>query len=155
LYGPLIIVEIMMEASWNSTIAALGAAAGELAAAQAGEAQPRLMLQALGRELHELVTQTVKNTPRATARALLLTAERAVKVAEMAAGLHGNGDQHLRGVATGAIQLAQTLASSAHSQAAALLPQIADEELRANFAQEFAAHAKQAEALAAQLEPTA
>jgi hypothetical protein len=145
----------MMETSWNSTIAALSAAAGELATVQAGEAQPRLMLQALGRELHELVTQTAKDSPRANARALLLTAERAVKVAEIAAGLHENGDQHLRGVAAGAIQLAQTLTSSAHSQAAALLPQIADAELRANFAQEFAAHARQAEALAAQLGPRA
>jgi hypothetical protein len=49
--------------------------------------------------------------------------------------------------------MAQALATSAQARATALLPQLADQELRDNFAHEFAAHASQTEALAARLGP--
>jgi hypothetical protein len=101
------------------------------------------MLQALGRELRELAAQPEAVSPRAAARALLLVAERAAKVAETAAGLREGGDERLRAAAASAIRLAQTLAVGAQTRVAPLLPQLADEELRSNFEQEFAAHTRQ------------
>jgi hypothetical protein len=84
-----------------------------------------------------------------------LAAERAAKVAEAAAGLRETGGQRLLAAATSAIQLAQSLATVAQERATSLLPQLVDQELRDNFTQEFAAHARQTEALAAQLGPAA
>jgi glutamate formiminotransferase len=148
-------VEEAMEPGWKLTIEALGAAAGALAATESGEARARLMLQALGHELRELAAQPEEGGPRPAARTLLLVAERAAKVAEMAAGLRESGDEGLRAAAAGAIHLAQALAEGAQARAAALLPQLVDQELRENFEQEFAAHARQADELAARLGPAA
>jgi hypothetical protein len=144
-----------MNSDWNQTIAALGTTAGQLAESAPGKARTTLMLQALGRELRELAEQPTQASPRTTARTLLLAAERAAKVAEAAAGLCAAGDQRLLAGATSAIKLAQVLAAGAQEHAAALLPQLADQELRDNFAQEFAAHARQTEAMANQVEPAA
>jgi glutamate formiminotransferase len=144
-----------MDSGWNQTIAALGGAAGQLAESAPGEARARLMLQALGRELRELAAQPAQASPRATTRALLLAAERAAKVAEAAAGLRDTGDQQLLAAAARALTQAQALAAGAQERAASLLPQLADQELRDNFAHEFAAHARQTETLAAQSGPAA
>jgi hypothetical protein len=138
-----------MESDWKQTIAALGTAAGQLADSAPSEARSRLMLQALGRELRELAAQPTQASPRVTARALLLVAERAAKIAEAAVGLRDTSDQRLLTAATSAIQLAQVLAAGAQERAISLLPQLADQELRDNFAHEFAAHTKQTETLAA------
>jgi hypothetical protein len=89
------------------------------------------------------------------ARARLLAAERAAKVAEAATGLRDAGDIDLHAAATSTIQLAQALAASAQARATALLPQLADQELRDHFAQEFAAHARQTQALAGQVRAAA
>jgi glutamate formiminotransferase len=145
--------EETMEPSWKLTIEALGAAAGELAATERGEARARLMLRALGRELRVLAAQQGKDSPRAAARALLLAAERATKVAQAAAGLRESDDESLRAAAAGAIYLAQALAAGAQARATPLLPQLTDDELRDNFEHEFAAHARQVEELAAQSGP--
>jgi hypothetical protein len=142
--------EETMESDWKQTIAALGTAAGQLAEAAPSEARSRLMLQALGRELRELAAQPTQASPRATARTLLLAAERAAKVAEAAVGLRETGDQQILTAAKSAIQLAQALAAGAQERATSLLPQLADQELRDNFAHEFAAHAGQTETLAAE-----
>jgi glutamate formiminotransferase len=145
--------ERAMESDLQQTIAALGSAAGQLAESVPGEARSVLMLQALGRELRELAAQPAQASPRAIARAMLLAAERAAKVAEVAAGLDETSDQQIQTAATSAIQMAQALAADAQARATALLPQLADQELRDNFAHEFAAHARQTEALAARLGP--
>ena len=138
-----------METSWKLMIEALGAAAGELADAGAGESQARTMLQALGRELLALARQQADAADgRAAARALLLVAERAAKVAELATGLSDSG-----GETANAARLAHVIALGAQARATPLLPQLADEELRANFAQEFAAHARQTAEFVARLEP--
>jgi hypothetical protein len=113
------------------------------------------MLQALGRELREIAAQPAQASPRATTRALLLAAERAAKVAEAVAGLLETGDQPHLAAARSILQLAQALAAGSEQRAAPLLPQLGDQELRDNFAYEFAAHARQTEALAAQLGPAA
>ena len=47
--------------------------------------------------------------------------------------------------------LAEAVAAGAQVRAAALLPQLTDEELRANFTREFAAHAQHAGELVARL----
>jgi glutamate formiminotransferase / 5-formyltetrahydrofolate cyclo-ligase len=141
-----------MDTSWKLTIEALGRAAGELADAEMGAAPARLMLGALGRELLVLAERPAQmDSPRMAARALLLAAERAAKVAESATRLSEAGDEGFRAAAAGAIHLAAALAAGAWARAAVLLPQIGDEELRANFAQEFAAHARQAEGFVARL----
>ena len=137
-----------MDSDWKQMIAALGAAAAELAKAASGEARASLMLRALGRELQELAAHPREATPRATARTLLLAAERAAKVAEAAAALHQASDERLLAAATNAMQLAQTLAAGAQARAASLLPQLADQELRDNFAHAFAMHAQQTESIA-------
>jgi hypothetical protein len=113
------------------------------------------MLQALGRELRELAALPKNDSPRITARTLLLVAERAAKVAEAAVGLREGGDEHLRATSASTIHLAQALAAGAQARATPLLLRLPDEELRANFAQEFAAHIGQIEALVAGLEPAA
>ncbi|HET9223200.1 MAG TPA: glutamate formimidoyltransferase [Roseiflexaceae bacterium] len=145
--------ERAMESDLQQTIAALGDAAGQLAESVPGAARSGLMLQALGRELRELAAQPAQASPRAIARAMLLAAERAAKVAEVAAGLRETGDQQIQTAATSAIQMAQALAVNAQARATALLPQLADQELRDNFAHEFAAHTSQTEALAARSGP--
>lgn len=144
-----------MQSGWKLTIEALGAVAGDLAEIASGEGLVRLMLQALGRELRELAAIPKSDSPRITARTLLLVAERAAKVAEAATGLHEVGDEQLRAASAGAIHLAQALAAGAQARATPLLPHLLDDELRANFAQAFAAHTGQIEALAAGLGPTA
>ena len=144
-----------MESDWNQAITALGTAAGQLADSAPGEGRAALMLQALGRELRELAAQPTQASPRATARALLLAAERAAKVAEAATGLRETADQRLLTAATSAIQLAQALAADVQERATSLLPQLVDQELQDNFAHEFAAHTRQTEALAARLRPAA
>jgi len=142
-------MEDQMETSWKLMIEALGAAACELADAGAGDSQARTMLQALGRELLALAGQQADAAGgRAAARALLLVAERAAKVAELTTGLSDSG-----GEAASAARLAQVTALSAQARSTSLLPQLPDEELRANFAQEFAAHARQAAEFVARLEP--
>jgi hypothetical protein len=140
--------------SWALTTRALGAAACELA--EKGAGRWALMLTALGRELMALAEQPdAADSPRAAARALLLVAERAVKVAETVASQSAEGGERFGAVATSAAQLAQVLAAGAQARSAALLPRIADEELRANFATEFAAHARQAGEFAGRLGSTA
>jgi glutamate formiminotransferase len=135
--------------SWTLTTRALGAAACEMAEARMGEPREGLMLAALGRELLALAEQPdAADSPRAAARALLLVAERSVKVAEIAAG-HGAAGDLGRASASTMAQLAHALAAGAQARSAALLPQIADEELRANFSREFAAHVEQAGELVA------
>jgi glutamate formiminotransferase len=154
--GPWSVVDSKQEAvesGWRLTIEAFSAAAGELAQTASGEGRTHLMLQALGRELRELAALPQDGSSRATARALLLVAERAAKVAEAAAGLYEAGDEHLRAASAGAIHLARALAAGAQARATPLLSQLPDQELRANFAREFAAHMSQTEALAAELEP--
>ncbi|HEY3231101.1 MAG TPA: hypothetical protein VGJ87_17875, partial [Roseiflexaceae bacterium] len=142
-------MEDQMETSWKLMIEALGASAGELAAAGAGESQARTMLQALGRELLALAGQQADAAgARAAARALLLVAERAAKVAEIATGLSDSG-----GEAASAARLAQVIALGAQARATPLLPQLPDQELRANFAREFAAHARQSAEFVARVEP--
>jgi glutamate formiminotransferase len=144
--------EESMDTSWKLTIEALGRAAGELAETNVGAAPARLMLGALGRELLVLAERPPQaDNPRMMARALLLAAERAAKVAESAAGLSEAGDEGFRAAAAGAIHLAGALAAGAWARAAVLLPQIGDEELRANFAQEFAAPARQIGELAGRI----
>ncbi|HEX9370831.1 MAG TPA: hypothetical protein VF897_07480, partial [Roseiflexaceae bacterium] len=64
------------------------------------------------------------------------------------AGLSDSG-----GEAASAARLGQVIALGAQARATSLLPQLPDEELRANFAQEFAAHARQAAEFVARLEP--
>jgi hypothetical protein len=141
-----------MTTSWKLTVEALGRAASELVAAEVGEANMRLMLGALGHELLALAEQPAPaDSPRATARTLLLVAERAAKVADVAASLGAAGDTGPRAAAASAVYLAAALAIGAQAQAAPLLPLLADAELRANFAQEFAAHAGQIEAVVGQI----
>ena len=141
-----------METSWKLTIEALGRAADELAQAEVDQPQLRLMLGALSHELLVLAAQPVPaDNPRMGARALLLVAERAAKIAECAVGLSTSGDKGFRAAAISTIHLAAALAAGAEARGALLLPQIADEELRANFAQEFAAHARQAASLVEQI----
>jgi hypothetical protein len=139
-----------MESGWKQTIEALCTAAIQLAETTPGEARAGLMLQALGRELRELAAHPASASPRATARTLLLIAERSAKVAESAAGLRETSDQRLLAAATSAIQQAQALAAGAQERATSLLLQLADQELRDNFAHEFDAHAKQTGAIASQ-----
>jgi glutamate formiminotransferase len=147
-----VVMENQMETSWKLTIEALGRAAGELAEAELGEAHMRLMLGALGRELLMLAERPMPaDNPRAAARALLLVAERAAKVADSVLGLSAAGDEGFRATATSAVHLAAALAAGARARAVLLLPQLGDEDLRANFAQEFAAHARQAEGSVAQI----
>ncbi len=141
-----------MTTSWKLTVKALGRAAGEIVAAEAGDANRRLMLGALGHELLALAEQPVPAaSPRATARTLLLVAERAAKVADVAASLGAAGDASPRAAAASAVYLAAALAVGAQAQAVPLLSLLADAELRANFAQEFAAHAGQIEAVVGQI----
>src|SRR5262249_5555341 len=109
--------EEIMEPSRKLTIEALGATASELAVADLGDARARLMLQALGRELRELAAQPGADSPRSAARALLLAAERAAKVAEIAAGMREAGDERVRAATTSAIKLAQALAAGAQARA--------------------------------------
>ena len=139
-----------MQTSWNLMVEALGAAACELAAAGVGEDRPRLMLHALGRELTALAKGPYDETsPRAAARALLLGAERAAKVSEALASMRGDGATGFHGAATGALHLAYTVATGAQLRAQALLPQLPDEELRANFEREFDSHARRTRELLA------
>ena len=147
--------EEAMGSGWKLTIEALSASAGDLAEIASGEGRASLMLQALGRELRELAALPKNDSPRMTARALLLVAERAAKVAEAAVGLREAGDEHLRAASAGAIHLAQALAAGAQARATPLLPQLPDEELRANFVQAFAAHTGEIDALAAELRSAA
>ncbi|MFL5801176.1 MAG: glutamate formimidoyltransferase [Roseiflexaceae bacterium] len=147
-----LMMENQMDTSWKLTIEALGRAAGELAAAGVGAVPARLMLGALGRELLVLAGRPAQaDNPRMMARALLLAAERAAKVAESATGLSEAGDEGFRAAAASAIHLAAALAAGTWARAAVLLPQISDEELRANFAQEFAAPARQIGELAGRI----
>jgi len=142
-------MEDQMETSWKLMIEALGAAACELADAGAGDSQARTMLQALGRELLALAGQQADAAgARAAARALLLVAERAAKVAELTTGLSDSG-----GAAASAARLAHVIALGAQARSTPLLPQLPDDELRANFAREFAAHARQTAEFVARLEP--
>ena len=82
---------------------------------------------------------------------MLLLAERAVKVAEIAAALDAALGDGETSTPLEACVLAEAVAAGARARAAALLPHLGDEELRANFAREFAAHARQAGELAARL----
>ncbi len=144
-----------MDTSWELTIKALGQAAGELAQAEAGEASRRLMLGALGHELRILAEQSAADSPRAIARTLLLIAERAAKVADSAASLGVEGNTGQRAAVVSTVYLAAALAAGALAQAAPLLPQLADAELRDNFSQEFAAHTRQIRAIIEQITATA
>jgi glutamate formiminotransferase len=132
--------------SWTLSIQALGLAACELAEGQ--QTRSQLMLAALGRELLALAERPAGEHPRSAARLLLLLAERAVKVAEIAVELGSAGDWRQRSIPDETCLLAQAVAVGAQARGAALLPELGDEELRANFTREFAAHAHQAAALA-------
>ena len=137
-----------MESSWKLTVQALGTAAGELA--DTGQGQAQSMLAALGGELVALAAPAAADGTRGAARALLLTAERAAKVAAMLPGVVAGGDARLRAAAASAAHLAHASALGARARAEPLLAQLPDGELRANFEAEFAAHAQQAAELAAQ-----
>jgi formiminotetrahydrofolate cyclodeaminase len=116
-------------------------------AARAGGAA---RLAALGRELLALAGRPPAGSgPRAAARRLLLIAERAAKVPEVLASMTEGGDAHFKAGAAGATFLAHTVAESARFRAHALLPQLADDELRANFEHEFDAHVRQIKELIA------
>jgi glutamate formiminotransferase len=135
--------------SWVHSVRALATAACELAATE--RSRPQLMLAALGRELLTLAERPAAPQPRAAARLLLLLAERAVKVAEVAAALDAAPGGGASSTPLEACVLAEAVAAGAQARAAALLPHIGDDELRSNFAREFAAHARQASDLASRL----
>ena len=138
-----------MQTSWNLMVEALGAAACELADTGAGEDQPRLILRALGRELAALASSHGETSARAAARALLLGAERAAKVSEALAGMREDGAAGFRSAAAGATHLAYVVATGAQLRAQALLSQLPDEELRANFEREFDSHVRRTRELIA------
>jgi hypothetical protein len=145
-----------MDTSWKLTVDALGTAACELADDGAGAAPPQIMLHALGRELLALAGRDQDGaSARVAARTLLLVAERAVKVSELAVSIGTAGDAPLSPALAGAVHLAQAVATSARLRAQPLLAQLPDEELRANFEQEFASHARQAGELVEKARPTA
>lgn len=134
--------------SWNLTVEALGTAACELAGPDTSASRQALMLRALGRELLALAGQGAgAASARAAARALLLVAERAVKVAELLPGMaEADAPRPVEEIA-GTAYLAHAAATGARLRAMPLMPQLVDEELRANFEREFDSHARQAEEL--------
>lgn len=138
-----------MEPSWPQMIRSLGAAAGELADAQSGDERTRLTLRALGAELAALADQPAQpDSPRATARTLLLTAERAAKVSESLADMLRSRDPAARSAAAGVARMAAALAADARQRGLPLLSLLDDAELRANFEREFESHSRSAAELA-------
>lgn len=132
-----------MQTAWQPMVRVLGAAASELADAQSGDERTRQTLRALGAELAALADQPAPaDSPRATARTLLLTAERAAKVSEALAGLLRSSDPAARSAAVEAARMAAAVAADAQQRALPLLPLLDDAELRANFEREFESHSR-------------